>query len=138
MKRLPILALVLALVGCGSSVNLPAQQPQTAFQVNLTWTPPTSCSTASPCTYILSRATIAAGSTQCPATTGSIYLEVGVSNLQAVAWTDTAAVAGQTYCYIAQTVQAGATGPPSAPSNVVVIPMNPSAPGTMSATIIGH
>jgi hypothetical protein len=108
-----------------------AQVPQVKWQVNLNLTAPTTCTTAKPCTYDYSRA----AGTICPATTGTAYALVGTTASQVTTYADTGVTAGQSYCYIAQTIQAGAPSAPSLPSNVVPVPANPAAPGAPSASI---
>lgn len=127
MKKIFAAFVFLALtVGCH------AQVPQTTWEVNVTWTAPSVCSTASPCIFVVSRAAPVAGT--CPVNTGTTYAQVGSSASQASSLTDTTVSPGQSYCYVAQTQQAGGTGLPSAPSNVVPVPTNPPAPGTPAAT----
>lgn len=129
MKRIffYLATLMLAAVGCR------AQQPTTTWQVNLTWTAPAACTATAPCTYAVSRTVPVNG--VCPATTGTNYALVGTSSSQATIYSDTSVASGTSYCYIAQTVQGGAT---SAPSNTatVAVPVNPSAPGTPAATAV--
>lgn len=130
MRRIGLILAVLLLSGLAQ-----AQITQSAFQVNLTWTAPSACTSAVPCTTPISRTTIAAGAS-CP-TTGSSYSLLGTSASQATTFSDTTVSAGTTYCYIAQTTQAGATGPPSAPFSVAVptLPAAPSSPGAVTTVI---
>lgn len=134
MKRIFATAVILAaaLAGCR------AQQPVTTWQVNVTWTAPAACTISSPCTFPVSRAAVASATASCPATTGTTYTLVGTSASQASAFVDTTVAPGAFYCYIAQTQQAGATGDPSLPSNVVTVPLNPGVPTAPVATVQVH
>lgn len=120
-----------ALFLIGLCAGCHAQVPQTAWQVNLSWTAPAACTAAAPCTYPVSRALPAAGG--CPAATGTAYTLVGTSAAQATSYPDTTVAAGAQYCYVAQTSQGGAVGAPSA-AVLVTVPGNPTAPAAVTAT----
>lgn len=127
LKRLAILFALGMLAGAAFG-----QISQSSYEVNLTWTAPSVCTTAAPCTFPISRTTITAGAT-CP-TTGSSYALVGTSASQATTFSDTTVAAGTSYCYVAQTTQAGATSAPSAPFSIAVptLPVAPSSPGAVT------
>lgn len=121
------LTAVMAFAGCAHS-----QMPPTTHSVALTWTAPSAsgswagCTTAAPCTYVVSRFT---GNT-CPAVNIATpnYTPLNSSSpVSATNFTDTGA-AGLTTCYIAQTIQGSAV---SLPSNIVgpfVVGATPGAP----------
>jgi hypothetical protein len=128
LKRIFVLFASLTLIaGCH------AQVPVTAWMVSLTCTAPPACTAAAPCTFPVSRLTVASGTASCPNPTGQ-YVQVGTSAPNSCAYSDLAVTAGLLYCYVAQATQGGATGAASAPSNVVTVPANPAAPGTPTAT----
>lgn len=136
MKRFIAIAAVCFAALLSSTPALSAQISQTSFTVNLTWTMPAAaapfagCTTAAPCTFTISRATVTAGAA-CP-TAGSSYAVLGSSASQATAYADSTVTSGATFCYVLQTTQASATGPPSAPFEISV-PATPPAPGSGSA-----
>lgn len=101
-----------------------AQITQTNWVVNLTWTAPSVCTAAAPCTFVVSRAP--SGS--------STWTQVGISASQAVSFQDTSVTAGS-WQYVVQTQQAGASGPPSTVAPVTV-PAGLPAPGGVNATPI--
>lgn len=142
MKKLLLLLPFLALTACH------AQVPPTTHSVDLAWHAPvpvsggiwqTACGTAagqSPCTYILSRASVTSGTGPCPpvSTSGTanyIPLNSG-SPATGLAYTDTTATG--VVCYIAQTVQLATTG---GASNIVqaTVPANPGAPTLGNGTV---
>lgn len=137
MKKLFII-LFAVLVGVGCH----AQVPPTNHIVTLTWTAPPSnpnwagCTTSAPCAYILSRISLNAGTTTCPAPnlTTPNYTPLNQSTpTSALTYTDNSA-AGLTACYIVQTQQGTAI---SAPSNttLVVVPANPLAPALQTPVV---
>jgi hypothetical protein len=134
MKRFT--ALVLSLLALAASPSN-AQITQTSYQVTLTWTIPaaagtfTGCVAATPCTFPISRATVANGAA-CP-TTASSYALAGTSASDAANYIDTSVVAGTAYCYVVQTAQGTATSAPSAPFEIAV-PSIPPSPGGGAAT----
>lgn len=119
---LPLLA-----ISAGCKAQVP---PSTPLKVALTWTAPSACTTAAPCVFAISRATIASGT--CPATTGTAYALIGTSTSNATTYTDATASAGDINCYIAQTQQ-GTPVLTSVPSNTasVTVPALPAAPSTL-------
>jgi hypothetical protein len=144
MKRLlPVMLLVLT-AGCAHG-----QIPATSYVVDLTWTAPVAsgawagCTTASPCTYVASRLTLAAGTTTCPtpATVAPFnYTPLNAASpVSAAAFSDPNA-SGLTVCYVVQTeqTQTGATVPsaslPSTPAGPLVVPASPLAPGSVTGT----
>jgi hypothetical protein len=131
MKKLLLLLPFLALTACH------AQLPPTTHSVALTWTAPASpaCTTAAPCTYVLSR--ISVSGTTCPAAnvTTPNYSPLNSANpVSTLSYTDTAA-AGLTVCYIAQTLQGGAVSQPSNTAGPFVVPPTPGAPSTPNGTV---
>ena len=132
MKRYTLLILLAAL-GCH------AQVATTTPAVSLTWTAPTTgCTTAAPCSYIISRATVATAATACPSNTGTAYAALNQATpVSALTYTDTAPPANGFVCYIAQ-ADNGFIGSPSAPSNsgaAVAVPSTPGIPGAPAATL---
>ena len=124
------------------AIGCHAQVPPTTHKVVLTWNAPVTatgnawlgCTTANPCSYILSRATLTTGTLLCPAPTGSNYTPLNQSSpTSALTYTD-ATAAGLTVCYIVQTSQImpGDTTPSiSVASNTAgpfALPGNPTAP----------
>jgi hypothetical protein len=136
MKKACLFPLILATAALGCH----AQVPPTTYSVSLTWTAPAAsgswagCGTGQPaCSYVLSRASVASGTTACPATTGSNYTPLNQS-APATGTSYSDASATGSVCYVAQTVQSGAYSQPSSPSNVIVVPGLPSAPGIPGGT----
>lgn len=138
MKGILLLAvLALAAVGCAHS-----QVPPTTWQVIVVWTNPVvngaaECTTASPCTFVVSRAAPVGGN--CPATNASSYTQVASVTANATQVNDPSVVSGTSYCYIVQTQQVipPATQPAtSVPSNTaqVAVPVNPQPPTAPSVT----
>ena len=123
MKRILATFALFALVALAQAqtVTVPAGSPTES--VYLTWTAPSGCTAAAPCTYAIYRvpgtATITGG------TTGATL--VTTTAAQALTATDSTVVAGQTYSYAVETVQGGMN---SVPSNTVTlaIPLVPSPP----------
>jgi hypothetical protein len=129
MKKLLFLLPFLALTACH------AQLPPTTHSVALTWTAPTSpaCTTAAPCTYVISRFQ----GTTCAAVnlTTPNYTPLNSSSPTSdTKFTDTGA-AGTTACYIAQTLQGGAVSLPSNTAGPLVVPASPGAPSTPNGTV---
>lgn len=132
MKQILFLATLSVLtVGCGH-----AQVAPTSYQVALTYTAPvasgswTGCTTAAPCTYVLSRITLASGTTSCPAAnTGTPnYTPLNASSpVTGTSYTDASAI-GLTVCYIAQTEQSSAVSGPSNTAGPFAVPASPLAP----------
>jgi hypothetical protein len=123
---------LLLLIACHSQVA-----PTTGYNIVWTWSAPNSsstwpgCTTAAPCTYVVSAVALAAGTTTCPATTGTAYAPLNsAAPATALTYTETGAATGQTVCAIVQTEQSGATSVPSASASVAVpaIPLAPGAP----------
>lgn len=122
LKIFVFVAAVFAVIGCH------AQVPPTNRTVTLTWTAPTTCTTAAPCTFVISRATLAAGTTTCPTTLTTNYTPLNQSApTSALEYVDPSA-AGTLDCYIAQTLQAGGVSQPSNTAGPVSVPTNPVAP----------
>lgn len=114
------------------SVACKGQVPPTSHTVNLTWTAPVAgggwagCTTAAPCSYVISRAPASGGS--CPATTGTAYTPLNQSTpATGLTYTDTTA-AGLNVCYIAQTVQGVAVSVASNTAGPLAVSANPLAP----------
>jgi hypothetical protein len=128
--RIPALFAMCVLLGWLSIGCSQAQVAPTGFKVNLSWTAPAGCTTASPCTFVASRITLAAGVTSCPAvnTATPNYAPLNAASPSTgTTFADTTAP-GLNVCYIAQTEQGGQV---SAPSNVVgpfAVPASPLAP----------
>lgn len=128
--------MLLPLAACHSQVT-----PTPGYNIAWTWTAPTAssswagCTTAAPCSYIVSVATLAAGATVCPPTTGTAYTPLNASSpATGTSYIQTNAT-GLTVCAIAQTeqTQSGQTSPSvSLPSNsaLVTVPAVPLAPST--------
>jgi hypothetical protein len=122
MKRmLGVLAIAFTFVAAGCH----AQVPQTTFTVNVTWTAPPVCTVQAPCAFQVSR--LVSTASPCPAATGQ-YAFLSTTASQAVTFSDTTVVSGQSYCYVLQTTQAAATGAASVPTNNISVPANPVAP----------
>lgn len=118
-------------VGCGH-----AQVKPTSFQVSLSWTAPAAsggwagCTTASPCSYVASRITLASGVTACPAANVSTpnYTPLNTASPSTSAsFNDTTAV-GLNVCYVVQTEQGTAVSQPSNVAGPFVVPASPLAP----------
>lgn len=140
LRNALIFAFGMLMAGCGH-----AQVTPTSYQMDLSWVAPvpvagglwtTPCSGtgSSPCSTLISRATVTPGQ-PCP-TPNTVTPNYSPLNLASPAtglvFTDSA-VSGLNVCYIAQTEQAGIIG--SALSNVAgpyAVPAGPGAP-TLSA-----
>lgn len=138
MKRLLLLSIVAFVTGCH------AQVAPTSYQVDLAWTAPvasgswTGCTTAAPCTYVISRLTVAAGVTACPAvnlTTPNYTPLNSASPTSDVKFVDTGAV-GTSACYTAQTEQGTAVSNPSNVAGPIVVPASPLAPSLSAPTAV--
>lgn len=137
MKTLRIaLALVFGLL----SVGCHAQMPPTVHSVDLTYQAPVPvtggiwqmpCGTAtgqSPCTYVMSRITVANGALSCPVPSGTAYTPLNSSApANGLSYIDSG-VSGVTVCYVVQAIQLGTTGNPSNTAGPLVVPANPGAP----------
>lgn len=118
-------------VGCGH-----AQVKPTAFQVDLSWTAAVAsgswpgCSPASPCVYVVSRLTLAAGKTTCDPVNVATpnYTPLNTATPAAGAsYADTSAT-GLTACYTVQTEQGSAVSQPSNVAGPFMVPASPLAP----------
>lgn len=117
--------------GCGH-----AQVTPTSYTVNLSWTAPVAagtwggCTTASPCSYVASRLSVAAGATSCPAANSTTpnYTPVNSSSPAVGSTYTDGGAAGLTVCYIVQTEQGSAVSAPSNVAGPVVVPASPLAP----------
>ena len=108
----------------GVAIGCHGQVPPTSHTVTLTITPPPGVSGY---TYVVSRAT---ATTTCPTPdiTTPNYTPLNQSNpMTGTTYVD-AAVAGQTVCYIAQSVVGGAVSGPSNTAGPFAVPANPTAP----------
>jgi hypothetical protein len=118
-------------VGCGH-----AQVTPTNHRVSLSWTAAAAtgswagCTTASPCTYVASRITLASGTTSCPApnVTTPNYTPLNPSTAVSTTTFNDTAASGLTACYIVQTEQGSAVSGPSNTAGPLVVPANPLAP----------
>ncbi len=117
-----LLSLTMVTVGCGGQVP-----PSPAPTVDLTWTAP---SNATPSfVYVVSRCTVTSG------TTCSNYTPLNQSAPVATTkFTDATPPTGVNVLYIVQAVNAGITGNPSGPSNLLAVPTFPGVPGAPNAT----
>lgn len=118
-------------VGCAHS-----QVKPTAFQVDLSWTAAVAsgswpgCSPASPCVYVVSRLTLAAGKTACDPVNVATpnYTPLNAATPAAGAsYADTSAT-GLTACYTVQTEQGSAVSGPSNVAGPFAVPASPLAP----------
>ncbi|MGA8740620.1 MAG: hypothetical protein WB561_05475 [Terracidiphilus sp.] len=136
MKRLAVGFLVVVLAArCHAQIP-----PSHAPWVSISWHAPPArhgwggCTAKSPCSYVISRATIVSGARSCPPTSGTFYTKVGTTSNNALTFSDTTVSRGTKYCWIVQTQQGSApvlTSQPSTPSNhgvPLLIPMVPLAP----------
>ena len=123
-RRILILLVVLSvLVGCR---NVP---PVLNHTLTVSWTPPKAkenwigCAIKEPCSYIVSKATLAAGSTSCPLIDSS-YVPLNVASpVFGTSYTDSSS-AGLTVCFVVVTVQGNSMSIPSLPSGPTVVPAN--------------
>lgn len=145
MKRLVLTALLCIL----PIAHIHAQITPTSYKVAASWTAPVAangwagCTTAAPCTYVVSRATLAAGTTACPATTGTAYTPLNASSPVSATSYDDLTASGLLVCYIEQTEQTAAAGCSTAapcvsqPSNAagpLAVPATPGAPTNGAAS----
>ena len=130
-KLLALLALApLALFTIGCPAQVPPSQPATA---TVTWTAPASCTAASPCTFVISRAPVTG--TTCPPTTGTAYTPLNqASPSSGTSYTDTTA-AGVNGCWIGHTLQAGLVSGPSNSVGPLAVPAVPTAPSLASPKV---
>ena len=124
-----LLSLLAISAGCRAQIP-----PSAAPSVQLSWTAPSGCTTAAPCTYAISRANPINGT--CPAATGTAYGIVGNSASQTTTYNDSSPIGGASYCYIAQTQQGTNPVLTSVPSNTVLlaVPTVPGAPSVLGGT----
>lgn len=137
MRRLEVAFFVLVLVAARCHAQIP---PSHAPWVSISWQAPPAkrgwggCTAKSPCSYVISRATIASGTRSCPPTSGTFYAKVGTTSNNTLTFSDTTVSRGTQYCWIVQTQQGMApvlTSKPSTPSNhgmPLLIPAVPLAP----------
>lgn len=123
MKRIFLLPLVLAIAAAAHG----------APGIGLSWTAAPECTAQTPCNYVLLRVAVPAGTAACP-TVEAAYTVLAMTQPQATSYVDLTATAGETWCYAARTRQAGATGPLSAPTLPVLLPLPPAAPTNLTAT----
>ncbi len=140
MKRIFATA-ILALVSVGCAHP---QVPVTNHIVDLTWQAPAvtsgwlGCTATNPCGYVISKLVAASGASSCGAPSATAVYTPLNQNVPAtgLAYTDSSS-AGETVCYIVQTVQGAAV---SAPSNtsLAVVPGNPTAPILNSSPAVSN
>ena len=137
MKRpLFLLFLALAAVGCHAQVPTVSHEGIVSWGVPSATSTWTGCTTAAPCSYIVSVLKVASTATSCPASTGSNYTALNASSpATGTSYTDTID-AGSTVCYVAQTQQGVAISSASTPTvNPVTIIGNPLAPALSTPTV---
>jgi hypothetical protein len=119
-------------IGCGH-----AQVKPSTHTLQLTWQAPANGGTP-PYSYIMSRITLQAGSSTCPAanTTAPNYTPLNSSApVSSLAYTDTSA-SGLTVCYIVQAQDsAKAVGNPSNTAGPYVVPTIPGTPVTLGGSV---
>jgi hypothetical protein len=142
---------LIAVVAMASTMGCHAQAPVTQHAVDLAWTAPvpvsgqvwqTACGTGTnqaPCTYLISRATVASGG-PCPApapTSGSptTYTALNAASPATGLTYADASSGGAIYCYIAQAIQNGSTGGASNVVGPLTVPANPGQPVMSNATV---
>ena len=134
--RLALTAASFLLLGWLSTGCAHGQVTPTNHQVALTWTAPAAsgswagCTSSAPCTYVISRLTVTAGTTSCAAPNISTpnYSPLNASTpVSNTSYNDTGA-AGLTVCYIAQTEQGSAVSQPSNVAGPFVVGANPGSP----------
>lgn len=126
-------ALLLSLVAA-LSLGCHAQVKPVTNAVQLSWTAPSSCTSG--CTYVVSRITLTAGTSSCPApnTTTPNYTPLNqAAPATGTTYTD-ANAGGVTACYIAQTQLGNSVSQPSNAAGPFVVPVNATAPGTVTGT----
>lgn len=111
---------VSAIAGCHGQVP-----PATTHVVNLTLTPPASCTSG--CTYAIFRCS--ASASVCADTTNTAWSEITspTTRFSGTAYTDSSA-SGLTAFYVAETYQGGAHSGPSNTVGPLVVPASPLAP----------
>jgi hypothetical protein len=124
MKKLFVVAIVCVAITAGCHAQIPPTSPKASLTVSNV---DPSCTTAKPCVFAISRATIASGTT-CPATNGTAYALVATTGDNVTTYLDASVTPGTSYCWIAQTQQSPQT---SAPSTAVflAVPNGLLAPG---------
>ena len=142
MKRLAIGFFAVVLVAAPCRAQIP---PSHAPSVSINWQAPPAkrgwggCTAKSPCSYVISRATVASGTRSCPPTSGTFYAKVGTTSNNTLTFSDTTVSRGTLYCWIVQTQQGSApvlTSQPSTPSNrgvpllIPAVPLAPAIPNT--------
>lgn len=130
MKKILAVAILSLAAVCGCRGQIP---PASTHVVNITITPPSSCTAASPCTYAIFRCS--ASATACGDTTNVAWTEITSSStrISGTSYTDNNA-AGLTAFYAAETYQSGGH---SGASNIVgplAVPASPLAPVVNGAT----
>lgn len=131
MKKFALaLLFAAAAVGCKSG----AQVPPTSHTVTITITPP---SGATGLSYVVSRA-VGAATCPTPNVTTPNYTPLNQSNPMSGTTFVDSGVAGQTVCYIAQSVVGGAVSQPSNTAGPFAVPANPTAPsiGGQTAEVV--
>lgn len=126
------LAFLVIPIGCHGQVT-----PTPQKNVDLSWTAPANpaCGPSAPCTYDVSRVTLTAGASSCPAVnyTTPNYTPLNSSSpVSTLAYTDTAA-AGLTACYVVQTIQNAQVSLASNAAGPFVVPPVPGAPSISGA-----
>lgn len=142
MRRLarlfPFILVFSVVAGCH------AQMPLTSAHVNLTWAVPAAsgswagCTTASPCTYVLSRAMLAFSTAACPATTGTAYAPINTSAPATGTSYSDGTAQELTVRYIAQTEQGNLVSVPSNSAGPFIVPPNPGAPTISGAPQVAN
>lgn len=135
MKRLLLLSVVVLAAGCAHS-----QMPPTTHSVALTWGATTSGGTG-PYVYVMSRVSVAAGTSACPAVTyatpdvpGNYAPLNSASPVTPASYTDTTATG--TVCYVVQAQDSvKAYGLASNAAGPFVLPTDPSAPVTLGGAV---
>lgn len=132
---LAIAILALGAVGCTHA----QPSPTPGYNTLWTWTAPAAsstwagCTSAQNCSYIVSTATVAAGTTTCPQPNGNNYVpqQTAATALTTISWTQQNTT-GQLLCAVVSTIWNGETSTASGPSNLVSNPQLPLAPGVPS------
>lgn len=134
MRRIAMLLLMIAALGFVAE-GCHAQVPPTNYQVALSWTAPaTSCTTATPCTYVLSRAVLAAGTVSCPQTSGTAFTPLNLATPVSTLTYNDAAASGETVCYIVQTEWTAASAGCSTAAPCFSLPSNTAGPFVLPGT----
>ena len=132
MKRI-LAALSLVTLALNLTACIHAQPaPTKGYNVNWTWTAPTSGSCTSACNYIVSTLAVASGTVSCPSASGQyVPQQTTATAITGTAWTQPNTT-GLLYCAVVSSVFSGATSAASGVSNVVTSPALPIAPGVPS------